>query len=508
MSIASTLPHSSPLAPLADIAKRAHLLTGGSGAAIALREGGHLVTVASSGDSAPDVGIEVNLDSSFAGLCFKSGATQVCNDTETDQRVNAAACRALQVRSMTATPIRQGETIRGVLAVFAPTAHAFNGNVAVLATLADIAGELMKRDAKPANDVPAVPAASKAKETAAPAAAEASTVTHLMSVFDPEPARPILNASSTGAVVPWPKEAPKQDMPKQENAARGEHSPEVLLTAEDPGPREFRRTTQTALPTFAMLDQMHKPLPQRVRRNRILMGVGLCMALLLVVGGWRWHAAKADATPVYAASSAEEDVQPTPSVPSIAAQQVQAEPAAAESPKPIEAKPAAPAKEKRAPAAQTSAPAERSDSDLPKRTELAIMIPTPLPKTEADAEEVTAPAAGGLATDRMPDLMSGKFSPHVPMAPASKVAPARLLKSVAPVYPEIARKSGYSDTVVVAAVVTKQGKLDKMRVVRGMMIFQGAAMDALKQWRYQPATLNGEPVESNIELQLRFRSNQ
>ncbi len=509
MSIPSTLPHTSPAAPLADIATRARSLTSGSGAAIALKEGDRLLTVASSGDSAPDVGVEVKLESSFAGLCFQTGITQVCSDTETDKRVNAAACRSLQVRSIIATPIREADAVRGVLAVFAPTAHAFDGNVAVLATLADITAELLKRAPAKAVITQAAPAAKKEPPERVAAPQEASTVVHLMSALDPEPAKPTVIASAAGAVVPWPKESakePAKEPPKQETAETSERKPTLLLPAEDLGPREFRRAAQATIPNFAMLDQMQKPARRGAARTRIALAAAACVVILVVVvGGWRWqHAAKADPIPVVAAAA--------PAPPSVVAPTsapvtpVPPEPVRAEKVVEVKANPAV--KERRPATSETSfASTEPPASVLPKRTELAIMIPTPLGKDEREPE-VAAPAASTLASNRLPELSTGSYVPKLAAAQTSKLVPARLIKAVSPVYPEFARKSHLSDKVVVAAVVTKYGTLSNLRVVRGMAIFHNAAIEALRQWRYQPAVLNGEPVESSIELEVRFTADR
>lgn len=109
---------------LAEVLRRALVATGGNGAAIALMRKNIMVTCARAG-YAPDLGSQVNMDSSFAGLCVRTGKTLRSDHLETDPRVNGAAWRALNVSSMVVTPVRHGDAIVGVLAVFAEKPHAF-----------------------------------------------------------------------------------------------------------------------------------------------------------------------------------------------------------------------------------------------------------------------------------------------------------------------------------------------------------------------------------------------
>ena len=125
---------------LAVIAQRAQAFTNASGTAIALSEGSsdEIICRARSGASAPDVGTALRVEGSFTGLCIQSGKELRCDDAETDTRVDTAAIRALGIRSMVVTPIKEENRVVGVLAVFAPTAHAFTiTHVAVLKTMAD-----------------------------------------------------------------------------------------------------------------------------------------------------------------------------------------------------------------------------------------------------------------------------------------------------------------------------------------------------------------------------------
>ncbi len=135
---------------LSELLHRALTSTGASGAALALVEGDGLVTRASVGQSAPAAGSRMRLAGSFTGLCVQTGAMLRCDDTEADQRVNAAACRTLNVRSIALIPVIDGGRVCGVFAVFAQRPGAFSiDHVGVLKTIGMLLGEAFRRESEP-----------------------------------------------------------------------------------------------------------------------------------------------------------------------------------------------------------------------------------------------------------------------------------------------------------------------------------------------------------------------
>ncbi len=135
--------------PLFRLLQRALTSTGASGAAIALLQDGGIVTRASAGQSAPPAGSHQRLTGGFTGLCLRTAAMLRCDDAETDQRVNAAACRALGARSIVAIPVRDGDQVRGVFEVFAARPSAFSiPHVGVLKTIAVLLGEALRQEEK------------------------------------------------------------------------------------------------------------------------------------------------------------------------------------------------------------------------------------------------------------------------------------------------------------------------------------------------------------------------
>ena len=88
------------------IAEKAQALTGATGAAIALRRGNEIICRARTGRTAPDVGVRLQTDSGLSAECVRTGEVMLCNDAESNPRVDWATCRRMGVRSILAAPLR------------------------------------------------------------------------------------------------------------------------------------------------------------------------------------------------------------------------------------------------------------------------------------------------------------------------------------------------------------------------------------------------------------------
>jgi putative methionine-R-sulfoxide reductase with GAF domain len=127
-------------AALALIAIRAHSLLRSSGAAIALtgKDADTMICRASAGETAPPVGVTLQVGSGFSGKCVRTGKLLRCDDAETDARVDRESCRALGIRSILAAPVRNSGKSVGLIEVFSsgPAAYGENDS-AVLQRFAD-----------------------------------------------------------------------------------------------------------------------------------------------------------------------------------------------------------------------------------------------------------------------------------------------------------------------------------------------------------------------------------
>jgi len=63
-----------------------------------------------------------------------------------------------------------------------------------------------------------------------------------------------------------------------------------------------------------------------------------------------------------------------------------------------------------------------------------------------------------------------------------------------------------SERVVLNATIGKDGSVTELKLVRGKQVFVDAAMSAVRQWKYKPAYLNGDPVPASIEIDLDFNN--
>jgi TonB family protein len=162
-----------------------------------------------------------------------------------------------------------------------------------------------------------------------------------------------------------------------------------------------------------------------------------------------------------------------------------------------------------------SSPAPQPEIKKPALGEVHLAGPTVSRSESAQqAEQVVAPAISTSGTDANPDEMASGLAagsekppaaPEVPIPVGGDVKAARLLKEVAPIYPVMARNQHVSGDVVIDALIDANGRVTTMKVISGPALLHQAAKDALKQWKYQPASLDGKPVSMHLTVTLQFR---
>ena len=87
------------------------------------------------------------------------------------------------------------------------------------------------------------------------------------------------------------------------------------------------------------------------------------------------------------------------------------------------------------------------------------------------------------------------------------VTAASLINKVQPSYPPLARQTRISGTVRLHAIISKAGTVQQLEVISGHPLLVQAALDAVRQWKYRPTTLNGEPVEVDTTVDVIFSLN-
>ncbi len=171
------------------VAERAVAITGADGLAIALAENNEIVLRAAAGTVRPDVGARIERDSAFSGACFRTAQIVMCDDTETDPRVNVQACRKLGARSMVAVPLCGRRRVIGLLEAFSEWPFAFNeSDIRNLSLLAELVLGALKPEDEDRFAESAQAAATKLEQAQRPA-------------HTPAPVEPVKVVSAAPAVV-------------------------------------------------------------------------------------------------------------------------------------------------------------------------------------------------------------------------------------------------------------------------------------------------------------------
>jgi protein TonB len=107
-------------------------------------------------------------------------------------------------------------------------------------------------------------------------------------------------------------------------------------------------------------------------------------------------------------------------------------------------------------------------------------------------------------------LVNGAVQAPPPPAPQSNkdVQKAHLISSVPPEYPPLAKSNHIEGDVTVDAFVDSTGRVTDVNVISGPPLLGWAAVDAVRQWRYEPARLRGQPAASHIIVTIKFHFDQ
>jgi protein TonB len=156
-----------------------------------------------------------------------------------------------------------------------------------------------------------------------------------------------------------------------------------------------------------------------------------------------------------------------------------------------------------------------------------MMAPTVIPKKVAMIKEEELPPdvgavgvvggvpggiAGGQAGGVLGGIIGGTGS-NLPPPPkptqqrirvGGNVQSAKMIRQVQPVYPQIAKTAHVQGTILLHAIIAKDGSVQELTYVSGPPLLMKAAQDAVREWRYQPTLLNGEPVEVETTISVIF----
>jgi periplasmic protein TonB len=87
---------------------------------------------------------------------------------------------------------------------------------------------------------------------------------------------------------------------------------------------------------------------------------------------------------------------------------------------------------------------------------------------------------------------------------SSGVSTGLLIRKVTPNYPPLARQARIQGQVILQAEISKEGTIQNLQLISGHPMLAPAAIEAVKQWRYKPYLLNGEPVAVETQVVVNF----
>jgi protein TonB len=164
-----------------------------------------------------------------------------------------------------------------------------------------------------------------------------------------------------------------------------------------------------------------------------------------------------------------------------------------------------------------------------------LMQPKVIPKEIKQIQEDEAPSAsmgvaggvpGGVSGGPIGGVLGGilggvptaappppKKAPPPPPHPAiipvgGRVQNAKLIRNPQPIYPQIAKSARISGTVELSAIIGEDGHIQELKVVSGHPLLRQAALDAVKQWVYQPTLLNEQAVKVSTTIDVIFTLSQ
>jgi protein TonB len=91
-----------------------------------------------------------------------------------------------------------------------------------------------------------------------------------------------------------------------------------------------------------------------------------------------------------------------------------------------------------------------------------------------------------------------------PIRVGGNVQRANLIQQVTPKYPDLARRARVQGAVIMEATIDRDGSVADLRVISGNPLLNQAAIDAVKEWKYKPTILNGEPIEVITTITVTF----
>ena len=455
---------------LDQIVKHARALTGSSGAAVALRHGAVILCRARCGETSPSLGAQLDADFGISGECLRTGKALRCEDSEEDLRLDPEVCRQLGLRSIAVVPIFESTKVAGILEVFAGQPHAFDDcHLQILQQLAELVTAVGGRVTQENQDT--------------------------------------ISEGMSGRRSEAKQETPEAEVNSYASPSRRERLRKWTA------PIALRRYYAAAIAIFAPAGLLAKRLrkwtaPVAPRQYYAAAAIAIFMlAGLLTILVWKpWHRTertvvpstktvpRAETVPASAATMETRRRLNIPEPRAVGRNVTSAYPTPSDRSYKLEAQKAARVQ-------------SLSGKDV-------IVVPSRSSQTRdrtgpANAAEPLAPipligTTGGFGKDaNIAD--SGPFGQaNLPLRVSEGVSGGSLERKVQPIYPPDARSARLQGPVVLQAVIDEAGEVRNLRTVSGDAVLAQAAIDAVRQWHYEPYKLNGQPVKMPIQITVNF----
>jgi TonB family protein len=440
-------------AMLGTIAVAAHALTGATGAAIAMPQDGSVVCVGRSGEIAPELGDQLNVNSGISGECLRTGTSLRCDDAARDFHVDAEVCRQLGIQSIAVVPLRGRYGRVGVLEAFSSQSYAFNDDhMALLGRLAGLAESAWAQGSQSeqlgVETEPAAEAGVLEQEAQEDAEAPDFQTTVSAAPTWVEPEAPVESPRAAVASIPL---------------------------------AEFREIPRATQPAGIVIDGKWP--------YWTVTCAGALLFILMAFLGWKvWYKASLPVASTRPAASSQEAVPEASSGATSAGMAFRANVAGHPAARPA------------APKAATRTTIRPSPSTA---TNSAAAVEPPDPTSVTASDSVSSTQSHHPA--EVQNLVATSAAlPRLNVPVSQGVTGGILIHKVLPVYPSEARQSRAQGIVILEGTVNEQGQMEGLKMVSGPPLLANAAIDAVSKWRYTPYVLNGKPVRKSARISISF----
>jgi TonB family protein len=150
-------------------------------------------------------------------------------------------------------------------------------------------------------------------------------------------------------------------------------------------------------------------------------------------------------------------------------------------------------------------PVSSAQRQAVRAAEAVPAVDSGAPAVAESAPGVDNGALAGISSSPLAPLAPAGAGPAMPVRVGGDVKPPRVIYSLQPEYPDIARLTNVEGTVVLDAVVDTAGNVVNARVISGPALLRKPALDSVKQWKYEPSKLDGQPTSVEVVVSIQFK---